>query len=158
MRGSDIVLFGLACLLIGLGPLMALQEWSAEQDERAAFQLTGEEAPPDHRHRDMWRLPIGGLAVMTSALSFLAVARVARSARVRRVTVRQSALLMLGVVVLLSAFVIDLAWGATATHGVRVTGILWLYMVAGLLMAGSVRRLAAIEAAFQEPLSTRPLK
>lgn len=130
---------------------MALQEFAASQRAASLEAITGEEQPLDAGFRAPWRVALLVLVVGVGVLGTLVAVRVAQAPRVRSVSARLLALLIGGMTLLDLAFLADGQWLADAPHALRAASVVWLYPVAGILVGGSLLRLAQLEDAFGAP-------
>lgn len=148
MRVTDwILLLGCAALVLA-GPLMALQELARADDARAAAELTRSPAQLEPAFRAAWRTILFVVVLVVGTAGTLIAVRVAREPRVRVVAGRLLWMLLGGMTLLDLAFLADGRWFQLAPYEVRAASIVWLYPLAGILMGGSVLRLAEVEAAF----------
>lgn len=145
MRWTDWILVACAISLVVLGPVMALQELAKLQDERATRVITGAIPPPDVAFRASWRLPLAILVIASAVSGIVALARALVEPGVRSVSWRVVALLAAGLALLAAAYWIDGALLSPAPYALRASVVSWLYPLAGILLAGSARRLAELQ-------------
>ncbi|MFA5860747.1 MAG: hypothetical protein WDA16_03540 [Candidatus Thermoplasmatota archaeon] len=151
MRWHDWLLLVCAAALIMTGPVMSLQELAKAQEQKSEFSLTGTLPPVDGGFRDSWRVPLTILVLVSGLVGTLALVRVLLDAGVRVVARRLLVLLMLGLVTLYVTYYLDGLLFSRVEYGVRALTIVWFYPAAGLLIAGSVHRLAELVDHFGAP-------
>lgn len=149
MRWSDWLLVACAASLVVVGPIMALQEFAQARAAHAQFVVTGEVPPTDPSFRVVWRIPLTALVLVTGLAGTVALVRVMADPLVRSVTKRLVALLVLGMALVDVAYYVDGYLFLDAPYALRGATIVWLYPLAGLLLAGSVHRLAEIQSYFR---------
>ena len=146
MRWPDWVLLLASAALMLAGPAMALEEWRAHEDARAAEAL-GVPAPDDGA-RAAWRMPLLALVLLVSALGTWSAGRVLARPVARGVSRRLVALLVAGMTVLDLAYLLDGTRLADAPPALRAATIVWAYPLAGFLVGGSAHRLAEVAERF----------
>lgn len=144
LRWHDWLLLLCSAALIVAGPVMSLQELSKAQDQKAALALTGTLPPVDGSFRLAWRVPLTVLVLVTGLVGTITLVRVMLDVGVRALARRLLVLLMLGLVTLYLTYYLDGLLFAGAEYGVRAVSIVWMYPAAGLLIGGSVHRLAEL--------------
>lgn len=144
MRALDVLLLVAAGLLVLAGPVMALQEFVAFDEAAGRFDRTGVDSL-DTSHRGLARFVAPVLVVVVDVLATLQLVRINRKRVVRSVSRRPGLVMLVGVTLLDVAYVLDLAWGFDSHPLLRMLTTPWLYLVAGILVAGSAHRLASLE-------------
>lgn len=157
MRALDwLLLLGCAALVLA-GPIMALQELAKAEDARARAALTNNPEELEPAFRASWRTFLFAVVLVVGVLGTIAAVRISRKPRVRVVAGRLLWLLLGGMTLLDLAFLADGRWFQLAPHNVRAASIVWLYTVAGVLIGGSILRLAEVEDAFSRAEHEKPL-
>lgn len=133
--------------LVLAGPIMALQEWAAHQEQAGLAQITGERPPLDPAFRAPWRTGLLVAVIVAGVAGTLVAVRVAAQPKVRSVSGRLLWLLIGGMTLLDLAFLLD-GRMRDAAYAVRGTTTVWLYPIAGILMTGATVRLSELEDAF----------
>lgn len=148
MRATDwLGLLASACLVV-IGPAMSLQEFAKSQDQAAQQSITGVLPPPDASFRAAWRFPITILVVVIGVLGSWTAARALLDPDVRYVCARLLVLLLGGLAILYGTYYVDGALMSDAPYVLRGATIVWMYPLAGVVIGGSVYRLADLDEHF----------
>jgi hypothetical protein len=145
MRWTDWILIVCALALVVVGPAMALQEFAQADQEKGSRELLGEITSVDTTHRAVWRLPLTILVIVTGLVGAVTAIRALIDPSVRGVSRRVMGLLLGGLALFDISYWIDGAVFAEAPYLARGTTIVWAYPIAGILIAGSTRRLAQLQ-------------
>lgn len=127
---------------------MALQEFAKSQDASAELEITGKLSPVDAEFRGAWRFPVTLLVIIVGILGTWTAARALVDPDVRRVCGRLLGILLAGLTVAYVAYYLDGTTFAEAPYLLRGATIVWAYPIAGVLIAGSVHRLAELDERF----------
>lgn len=152
MRAADRLLLVACGALVLAGPLMALQEyahWRETQGFVGVGDLDAAEASAaDTGFRDLWQLVMLILVLVVGVLGSLQLVRVLRSPRLRPMSGRLLALLVVGMALLDLSFLLDrAAW--TAASLLRAVSVVWFYPLSAAVVALSSARLSELEDAFE---------
>lgn len=137
-----------AASLVAIGPAMALQELARAQEQEATQELTGHIPAVDGAFRALWRLPLTILVIVSGILGTFAAIRVLIDANVRRVARRVLIVLIVALALLYVTYYLDGALFFAAPYGLRAASIVWMYPLTGILIAGSIHRIAQLHAYF----------
>ncbi len=140
----DLAMAGAGALLVGLGLVMAAQDYASGIESAKAAQALGFPAPFDPSHRLPYVPWLLGLAVFLGVGSVWRAIRARQSRRLRRHGGRSVWLLLAGSTVLDAAYYLDTTFGLDAPYEARALFIAPLYSIAGFLVAGSAWRLATL--------------
>lgn len=146
----DWVLLAVCGVLLIAGPAMALHEFIRHQDTASFVELTGDVPALDPAFRASWRALLLLCVVVGGVAGTVVAFRFARQPKVRALSGRLLALLLLGMTLLDLAFLADGRWFLDVPYLVRGSTIVWLYPAAAILMGGALMRLVEVEAAFGE--------
>lgn len=156
MRATDWTLLVGCIVLLVAGPAMAVQELAKAEEEQARAEITGGEALPlDPAFRGWWRGVLLATLVVVGVASFAVSWRIAKQPKVRAVSGRLLALLLVGVSILDLAFFLDGRLYLDAPYQERALTIVWLYPLAAILMGGATLRLVEVERVFTGARPTR---
>lgn len=150
MKAIDWLLLAACAVLLLSGPAMALQEFAHAQSQAGLAQLTGETAPLEPAFRTTWRVLLLLVVIVAGTAGTLLALRIARQPKVRAMSARLILLLLAGMTLLDLAFLADGRWFVLSPYALRGATIVWAYPIAGVLIGGSVMRLAEVEDAFGE--------
>lgn len=148
MRRLDVLCLILTGLVLVAGPLMALQELAKARDAEAQGFLVAQDAAPgdlDLGYRLVWHSAMLVLTLLVDLLGCLVMLRIGRQPRVRAVSGRLLALLVVGLAWLDLAYFVDSRYLTDARYLVRAGVVAWLYPLGALLALGSVFRLGDVE-------------
>lgn len=156
VKVADAVLILCCLVLLAAGPAMALQELAQAEEDAGVSSVTGERAPTtyDAPFRGWWRGALFLVLVVAGAAGFFLSVRIARQPRVRQVSGRLLALLLIGMTLFDLAFLADGRWFLSAPYQARAATIVWAYPLAAILMGGATLRLAEVERAFADARPT----
>ena len=148
VRATDWLALLACAALILIGPAMALQEFAKSQEQAARQSITGTLPPPDPAFRAAWRFPITVLVIAIGVLGSWTAARALLDPDVRFVCARLLGLLLGGLALLYATYYIDGAAMTDAPYVLRGATVVWIYPLAGLVIGGSVHRLADLDEHF----------
>ena len=134
-----------AILLVVVGPVMAFQEYQAASAARVAEELPDAVPIVDASFRAAWRLPVTILVFVVGVVGTLASIRVLADKAVRAVSGRLLAFLLGGLALVDVAYALDGTILLQADFAARALVVVWIYPLAGILVIGSIHRLADVE-------------
>lgn len=152
LRAPDIVLLVSCGVLLLSGPVMSLQEFIRAEEEKGLAELTGTPAATayDAPFRGWWRGVLFLVLLVIGVVGFLLSIRIARQPKVRSVSGRLLAILLVGITLFDLTFLADGRWFLTAPYEVRAATVVWLYPLAAILIGGATLRLVELERVFGE--------
>lgn len=147
MRPVDWLLLAVCGALVLAGPAMALQEFARHQERAGLGELTGDDITFDAAFRAPWRTGLLVAVILGGIAGTIIAVRVAAQPKVRSVSGRLLFLLLAGMTLLDVGFLVD-GRMVDASYLARGATTVWVYPIAGILMAGATMRLAELEDAF----------
>lgn len=127
---------------------MALQEFIEAEEQAARAAVTGEAPSYDAPFRAWWRGLLFLALLVIGVAGFLLSMRVARQQKVRAVSGRLLAILLVGITLLDLAFLVDGRYFLGGPYATRGASIVWLYSLAAFLIGGAALRLVEVERVF----------